>query len=102
MEKRHNGKHQTFSLTAPAATRVQLVGDFTHWTEHPITMRKAPQGIWQAGVDLEPGTHRYRFLVDGQWIDDPECKIRVPNPFGSQDSIREVASDHQQAGRSKL
>ena len=94
MEKRHNGKHQTFSLAMPAAASVQLVGDFTQWTQHPIHMRRTGQGVWQAGVDLEPGTHRYRFLVDGQWMDDPACTVRAPNPFGSQDAIREVASDH--------
>jgi len=69
---------------------VQLVGDFTHWKEHPISMHKAGEGIWRTTIDLKPGTHRYRFLVDGQWRDDPECKTRVSNPYGSQDGIRQV------------
>jgi hypothetical protein len=29
--------------------------------------------------------------VDGQWRDDPECALHVPNPYGSQDSVRQVA-----------
>ena len=90
METRHNGRHQTFSFTAPSAMSVQLVGDFTHWKEHPINLHKGLGGIWRTSIDLEPGTHRYRFLVDGQWRDDPECKVRVPNPYGSQDDIRQV------------
>jgi len=29
--------------------------------------------------------------VDGQWHDDPECALHVPNPFGGQDAVRQVA-----------
>jgi 1,4-alpha-glucan branching enzyme len=84
-------KKQTFSFTAPTALSVQLVGGFTHWQEHPVQMHKGANGVWTATVELEPGTHHYRFLVDGQWRDDPECTLHVPNPYGSQDSVRQVA-----------
>jgi 1,4-alpha-glucan branching enzyme len=85
-----NGKTQTFSFTAPTAMSVQLVGDFTHWQKVPINMQKGADGIWRATVELEPGGHHYRFMVDGQWHDDPDCSLRVPNPFGSQDAVRHV------------
>ncbi len=84
-------KTQTFSFSAPTALSVQLVGDFTRWQERPIQMRKAADGIWRASIELQPGPHHYRFLVDGQWRDDPECTVRVPNPYGSEDSVRQVA-----------
>jgi hypothetical protein len=42
-------------------------------------------------VELEPGEHHYRFLVDGQWRDDPDTVWRVQNPFGSQDSVCQIA-----------
>jgi hypothetical protein len=29
--------------------------------------------------------------VDGEWRDDPECPLRVPNAFGGQDMARKVA-----------
>ena len=83
-------KKQTFSFTAPTAMSVQLVGEFTHWQARPIPMQKGPDGVWHATVALEPGTHHYRFLVDGQWRDDPECTLHVPNPYGSQNSVRQV------------
>ncbi len=81
---------QTFSFTAPTATSVQLVGDFTRWQENPINLKQGTDGVWQAAVALKPGTHHYRFLVDGQWRDDPDCAVRVPNPFGSENSVRIV------------
>ena len=82
---------QTFALKAPTASSVILVGDFTHWQKNPISLRKQPDGIWRATVSLAPGEHRYRFLVDGEWRDDPECKLQIPNPFGSQDSVVRVS-----------
>lgn len=83
-------KPQTFSITAPTAQSVQLVGDFTHWKDRPVNLHKESGGTWRATVELEPGEHHYRFLVDGQWRDDPECTLRVPNPYGSQDAVRQV------------
>jgi 1,4-alpha-glucan branching enzyme len=84
-------KKQTFSFTAPSATSVQLVGDFTRWQERPLNLLKGVDGVWRTTVELEPGTHHYRFIVDGEWRDDPECAVRVPNPYGSPNSIRRVA-----------
>lgn len=83
-------KRQEFRFTSPTALTVQLVGDFTEWGNAPLSLTKGPDGVWRLAVDLEPGTHRYRFLVDGEWRDDPECTVRVPNPFGSENSVRLV------------
>ena len=51
-------------------------------------MRKNQLGVWEITVALPPGQHSYRFIVDGEWRDDPECKLRVPNPFGGQNMVR--------------
>ncbi|HTX20336.1 MAG TPA: isoamylase early set domain-containing protein [Candidatus Aquilonibacter sp.] len=86
-----NGRAQNFSFRAPDASNVQLVGDFTQWQEHPISLQKGADGLWQTKVKLTPGTHHYRFVVDGEWRNDPECALREPNPFGSEDMTRLVA-----------
>ena len=70
---------------------MQLVGDFTHWQKAPINLKKRADGIWQTTVELEPGQHHYRFMVDGQWRDDLECSLHVPNPYGSRNAVRQVA-----------
>jgi len=69
---------------------VLLVGDFTHWQEKPIPMRKGADGAWSAAVDLAPGTYHYRFMVDGEWRDDPECTVRVSNPYGTENMVRQI------------
>jgi 1,4-alpha-glucan branching enzyme len=85
-----NRKH-SFYFTAPGALSVQLAGDFTSWEKQPVNLQKGADGIWRTSLELAPGEHHYRFLVDGEWRDDPECPIHVPNPYGSQDAVRKVA-----------
>jgi 1,4-alpha-glucan branching enzyme len=83
-------KQQLFSIKAPTATSVMLAGDFTQWQEKPIQLKKEPTGVWRASVELAPGTHRYRFIVDGQWCDDPTCALHEPNPYGSRDAVLQI------------
>jgi hypothetical protein len=45
----------------------------------------------KVSVELSPGQHHYRFIVDGDWRDDPECTVRVANPYGGQDMVKQVA-----------
>jgi len=85
-----NGNKQSFSFHDPSAKNVQLVGTFTQWEEKPVNLNKERDGVWRATVQLEPGTHRYRFLVDGQWRNDPNCDFFMPNPFGGEDAVRRV------------
>ena len=85
-----NGRAQIFSFRSSGASNVQLVGDFTQWQEKPIQLKKEPTGVWRTSVELTPGTHRYRFIVDGQWCDDPTCAMHEPNPYGTQDSVLQV------------
>ena len=83
-------KMQTFRYAAPAATSVLLVGEFTEWQQGALVMEKGADGVWTLGLQLQPGKHSYLFIVDGEWCEDPECPVRVPNPFGGHDMVREV------------
>lgn len=81
-------KHKvTFSFAAPQARDVRLVGDFSNWEQNPIPMRRLRSGEWKATVSLETGKYEYRYVVDGKWIDDPNCPSKVPNSFGSQNCL---------------
>lgn len=90
MTRKSSLRRQVFSLAAPEASRVQLVGDFTQWNQSPINMIKESDGTWRAAITLEPGSHSYRFIVDGVWRDDPDCPIQEPNPYGGQNAVRKV------------
>ncbi len=79
-----------FSFTAPEAQTVQLAGDFTDWELSPLSLKKLKNGLWKTTVALEVGSYQYRFLVDGQWRDDPDCAARVPNSFGAENCVRQI------------
>ena len=93
---------QEFFFTAPDANSVQLVGDFTHWQTKPINLVKQANGIWKTSVSLAPGTYHYRLLVDGQWSDDPQSTLRIPNIFGSHNMVREVGEREDMAAQLTL
>jgi 1,4-alpha-glucan branching enzyme len=81
---------QSFSITAPAAMSVTLMGDFAQWQGRPISLTKQEGGVWRVSVERGPGTRHHRCLVDGEWRDDPECTLRVPHPSGSESWVCQV------------
>jgi 1,4-alpha-glucan branching enzyme len=92
---------QEFFFRDTEANSVQLVGDFTHWQSKPINLVKQADGVWKTSVALAAGTYHYRFLVDGQWCDDPQCTLRIPNIFGSNNMVREVTNSAEAVAQAK-
>jgi len=80
----------TFSLYAPEAREVFLIGDFNDWQTDNLKAKKFKDGTWKKSVQLKPGIYHYLFLVDGQWWTDPANQSRMRNPFGTENSVVEV------------
>jgi 5'-AMP-activated protein kinase regulatory beta subunit len=68
--------------------KVQLAGDFTEWK--PTALAKQKDGAFAAVVKLAPGTHEYKFIVDGQWRVDPDNGAWALNPYGTLNSVATV------------
>ena len=83
-------KTAEFSLYAPQAKKVSLAGSFNKWNPKTISAKKDNKGNWKAEIELKPGKYEYKFVVDGNWIDDPKCNWKVSNSFGSQNCMLEV------------
>ncbi|HEY3852773.1 MAG TPA: glycogen-binding domain-containing protein [Verrucomicrobiae bacterium] len=81
-----------FEFTHPTAKTVCVAGSFNHWKPESKTLHPAGRGCWFKETALEPGTYEYCFIVDGQWMPDPQAAETVPNPFGGRNSILKVAS----------
>jgi len=78
----------TFVCTvAPQAKKVFLVGDFNAWDVAARKMVKAKDGSFRAKLDLEPGRYEYKFVIDGEWVGDPDAEVQTLNPFGSCNSV---------------
>lgn len=90
MSAKQARRKQPFAISAPAAQSVAVAGSFTNWEQSPVPLKRQKNGVWKTTLELDPGQHEYRFLVDGQWVDDPDCPQRAPNPFGSENCVRQV------------
>ena len=75
---------------APQAETVFVAGDFNQWRADDLRMRQDETGTWKVKVWLAPGRHEYRFIVAGEWQDDPHASARVPNAFGSNNCVLQV------------
>lgn len=54
-------------VSAPGASRVELMGDFTDW--EPLTLSRARPGTFEILLRLAPGSYRLNVRLDGgQWI----------------------------------
>jgi len=80
-------KKVNFSMIAPDAEEVLLVGDFNDWEENPHLLKKDKKGTWKTSIKLEPGRYEYRFLVDGEWQNGSNCSTFVSNPYGGENCV---------------
>ncbi|HVN94994.1 MAG TPA: isoamylase early set domain-containing protein [Syntrophorhabdaceae bacterium] len=77
----------TFTLRAPQASQVFVVGCFNEWNPMANPLVQDEDGTWSCSLYVEPGEHEYRFVVDGVWCDDPMNIMRRSNEFGTQNCI---------------
>jgi peroxiredoxin/mono/diheme cytochrome c family protein len=75
VRQREDGRHEvTFRYRPPAGTKaVYLAGTFNDWKPSALKMDGPdPDGQYQAKLTLAPGTHEYKFVLDGtRWRQDP-------------------------------
>ncbi len=84
-------KVQTFSISAPEAKNVYIVGDFNSWrADDTSRLEPLPDGIWEKKMALKPGNYKYKFIVDGEWRQDPANLRSATNNFGGVDSLLSV------------
>jgi Carbohydrate-binding module 48 (Isoamylase N-terminal domain) len=81
-----------FTVAAPGAQRVSLVGDFNEWNPGATALRDS-SGTWTVVIPVAPGRHQYGFVIDGsRWIPDPAAPQSADADFGSPNSVVYVGS----------
>lgn len=76
-----------FTLPYLPAREVYLAGSFNAWNPRDIALQESEEDGWSVEVALTPGSHEYRFVVDGIWVADPNNPLTAPNPFGGRNSL---------------
>ena len=81
----------TFTIEAPAAKDIYIVGDFNEWKiSDESRLGRYENGCWEKRMGLPQGRYRYQFLVDGKWTVDSKNPELETNTFGTFDSIMEI------------
>jgi 1,4-alpha-glucan branching enzyme len=82
----------SFELVQPGAQRVCVAGSFNDWKPERAPLSPKDNGRWVGDLTIKPGRYEYLFVVDGQWLPDPNAKESVQNPFGGRNSILGVSA----------
>lgn len=91
------GIHQTHGgvwLVQPIGLgrSVAVAGEFNDWSAQSHRFNRYQRlGVHARKLELPPGRHAYRLVVDGFWTADPFNPDAVTNPFGEPNSIAEIA-----------
>jgi 5'-AMP-activated protein kinase regulatory beta subunit len=80
----------SFEYFNSTAREVLVAGSFNGWQPKATPMTEQRGGKWSAEILLPPGQYEYRFVVDGQWQDDPMAARFVANSFGGLNCVVEV------------
>ena len=78
-----------FTLSAPEAKTVYVVGSFNGWVKGATPMKRAGDtGVWVAEVALRPGEHTFMYVVDGnKWVAPPLAEDFVTDGFGQTNGV---------------
>ena len=75
----------------PEAT-ICVASEFNGWSATAHRMRfNSGISAHEVCIPMPPGDHRYRLVVDGQWMHDPHNPRSDRNPFGQLDSVITVS-----------
>ncbi|MFA5039313.1 MAG: AAA family ATPase [Candidatus Omnitrophota bacterium] len=82
-----------FRFSGKVDESVFVVGEFNNWVADDSSRLAKVNGIWKREVPLKPGNYKYRFIVDGKWLEDPANPVSEKNPFGELDSVLTVSKN---------
>lgn len=84
-------KRIEFSIEAAGSSSVAVAGTFNDWEPAPLTAKsKGKSARFSRVFLLPPGRYEYKFVVDGEWISDPNCAATVINEHGTLNSCLQV------------
>lgn len=78
-----------FTILAPGAKQVHLVGSFNGWGKNATPMKiMDSSGLYFVDVPLKEGEHTFMYLIDGtRWITPPLAEDFVTDGFGQANGV---------------
>jgi len=92
-----SGKNVDVTFRMPpldGVVELYLCGDFNDWHKSGAPLRPQPDGSWAVTLTLELGkSYRFRYFDNqARWHNDWEADAYVPNEFGTEDSVVDLAA----------
>ncbi|MEE8507506.1 MAG: AAA family ATPase [Myxococcota bacterium] len=76
------------------ASDVRIAGDFNGWVPdkgvRSLIESDGKGRVWTKVLQLPPGTYQYRYIVDGEWREDPDNPAVVTSSVGARNSVMVV------------
>jgi len=73
------------------ASDVRIAGDFNGWVPdkgvRSLIEAEGETRIWTKILQLAPGRYQYRYVVDGEWREDPDNPEGVASQVGGRNSV---------------
>ena len=73
------------------ATDVRIAGDFNGWVPdkgvRSLIESDGQTRVWTKILQLSPGEYQYRYVVDGEWREDPDNPQIVKSAIGGRNSL---------------
>jgi len=94
----------TFTMpSVPGVETLHLCGEFNAWSDTANPMKREPDGSWSATLSLDGGkSYMFRYRDNlGAWHNDWAADAYVPNQFGSENSVLDLAAQDVPAGDSQ-
>ncbi len=93
----HASQTHVFTYHPPRGknpAEVHIAGDFNGWSSTQTPLERDGDA-YRVGLNLPEGIHFYKFVVDGQWLNDPESisELEVPDDHGGKNSAVLIGLD---------
>lgn len=72
------------------ASRVSVAGTFSDWNADKYQMQKNEEGIWVTKLFLKPGNYEYKFVINGNWMDGANLKLKIVQESDGSLNIPEI------------
>lgn len=91
----------TFTMPSiPGVKTLHLCGEFNAWSDTANPMKREQDGSWSATLSLDGGkSYMFRYRDNlGAWHNDWAADAYVPNQFGSENSVLDLAAQGVASG----
>ncbi len=82
-----------FSVPDNGCSKVEIVGDFNDWNASDEFTFKKNKKRKEHVLKLklpQNATYQYRYLIDGDFVNEPEADSLISNSFGTQNCVLDL------------